>query len=203
MSAAISVFNYEFQGQVLSPAFSPPPSPPSDAESVDSVEGDDTKRVAKKRKMSQSPHQSSAPQFVNKKPKFPTKYHEMLQPLSPVTTLPFRPAQQPFAVQMSTEVNVQLQEEFLKLMRHSDVEKIETFLKQHSENIDINRFNTDGQTPIHEACQSRDIACVRALLRYGANPCLATRDGFSILHLASFSGSSELLSFVSGLRRPS
>merc|ERR1711997_997107 len=26
--------------------------------------------------------------FVNKKPKYPTKYHEMLQPLSPVTTFP-------------------------------------------------------------------------------------------------------------------
>ena len=203
MSSTISVFNYEFQGQVLSPAFSPPPSPPSD---TDSVEGDNTtKRETKKRKMPHSQRSPPPPQFVNKKPKFPTKYHEMLQPLSPVTTLPFRSApteQPPPPVNVkSSEFKVQLQEEFLKLMRDCGVEKIETFLRQHSENIDINRFNSEGQTPLHEACLRGNVACAKTLLRFGANPRLANRDGFSILHLASFSGNSDLLLLAINLKK--
>ncbi len=134
--------------------------------------------------------------FVNKKPKFPTKYHEMLQPLSPMTTLPVRSASQVKPSELllkPSSINVERQEEFLKLMRECDVAKIESFLCQHSENIDINQFNSDGQTALHEACLAGDLARAEALLKYGASPHLTNRDGFSILHLATFSGNSELL----------
>ena len=76
MSTTVCASNYEYQGQVYSPAFSEPSSPMSSTTS------------------SQPP--SPKPdleydfeeEFVSKRPKFANKYEEMLQPLDPVRTLP-------------------------------------------------------------------------------------------------------------------
>jgi len=140
MSTTVCLNNYEYNGQVYSPAFSDPPSPkdynpdseeddledsnlsppmsPQKRESqktntqlsvnnrdiiintpfIELPSAKDLWRNKLKRKQSDTEKNCdndmttdslhSHFQFVNKKPKFPTKYHEMLQPLSPVTTFP-------------------------------------------------------------------------------------------------------------------
>ena len=209
MSTSISVSNYMFQGQVLSPAFSPPPSPESDdCDDDNSLEaakednlGDKPEETGRKRRMSPPP--SPPPrqhQFVNKKPKFQTKYHAALQPLSPCTTLSVR-ASRPAPIPSTRVINVQRQEEFHKLMRGCDTDKLETFLRAHSENIDINKFSETGETALHSACQEGNVSRAKVLLKFGANPRLATRSGFSLLHLAAFAGSPELLALVTEVRK--
>ena len=207
MSTAISVFNYEFQGQVLSPAFSPPPSPVSD--SNDSVEGDEdviaptTQRPHKRRMPQQQQQNQQQPKrrtFVNKKPKFPTRYHESLQPLSPCTMLPVTICRAVDAPHKSG-VDAERQEEFLKLMRNCDAQEVEVFLRAHSENIDINKFSEEGETALHMACHEGNVSCAEVLLRFGANPRITTRNGFSIVHLASFSGSPETLTLAINLNQ--
>ena len=203
MSTAISVFNYEFQGQVLSPAFSPPPSPVSD--SNDSVEGDEdvtalTAQRPNKRRMPQQQQQPKRRTFVNKKPKFPTRYHESLQPLSPCTMLPVKTCRAVDAPQKSG-VDAERQEEFLKLMRNCDAEELEVFLRAHSEDIDINKFSEEGETALHMACHEGNVPCAEVLLRFGANPRITTRNGFSVVHLASFSGSAETLTLAINLNQ--
>ena len=207
MSTAISVFNYEFQGQVLSPAFSPPPSPVSD--SNDSLEGDEdvpavtTQRPSKRRMPQQQQQQQQQPKrrtFVNKKPKFPTRYHESLQPLSPCTMLPVKISRAADAPQKSG-VDAERQKEFQKLMRNCDAEEVEVFLRAYSENIDINKFSEEGETALHTACHEGNVSCAEVLLRFGANPRITTRNGFSIVHLASFSGSTETLTLAINLNQ--
>ena len=204
MSTAISVFNYEFQGQVLSPAFSPPPSPLSD--SNDSVDGDEdvtsstTCRPHKRRMPQQHQQQPKKRTFINKKPKFPTRYHESLQPLSPCTTLPVRICRGVDAPQKSG-VDGERQEEFLRLMRNCDAEKVEVFLRAYSEDIDINKFSEEGGTALHMACHEGNVSCAEVLLRFGANPRITTRNGFSIVHLASFSGSADTLTLAINLNQ--
>jgi len=153
--------------------------------------------------------------------KFPTKYHEMLQPLSPVTTLPVeelirRPLPNKTHI---TEHNVQLQKKFHSLVDNattcqaasktatannentllsSRVNTLEDFLLHHSENIDVNQYNTDGQTALQQCCLAGNLPLVKLLVRFGANMRLTTREGFSILHIAAFSGHSDLLTFVMG-----
>ena len=207
MSTSISASNYVFQGQVLSPAFSPPPSPESEeGNDDDSIEvgerdvGDKPDQSGRKRKMSRPP--TSPPrqhQFVNKKPKFQTKYHAALQPLSPCTTLSVR-ASMPVALPHTRVINAQRQEEFHKLMRSCDTDKIETFLRAHSENIDINKYNEAGETALHSAFREGKVSCAKVLLKFGANPRLTTRSGFSLFHLAAFAGSSELRALVTEVR---
>ena len=98
------------------------------------------------------------------------------------------------------KVNVELQGEFLTMLRGSSLSDIETFLVEQSENIDVNQFSKDGQTPIHKACQQGNLPLVKLLVQYGANVKLTNRSGFSLLHLAAFCGNPSLLSYVTKLR---
>ncbi len=146
--------------------------------------------------------------FVNRKPKFPTKYHELLQPLNPVVITPgFRPEPPPLARREETPDGVKghLQEELMRLLLSrnggggggGDLEDaLGRFLRAHSENVDVNRLSPDGEAPAHVACARGDLPALRTLLRHGADLALANRDGFCPLHLASFRGDSELLAFV-------
>ena len=161
------------------------------------------------------------------KPKFPTKYHEMLQPLSPVTTIPVeeevikRPLPNKTHV---TEHDIQLQKQFHSLVdsatcplpktterttRNSTtaneksltnrvLQNLEDFLVHHSQNIDVNQYNNDGQTALQQCCLAGNLPLVKLLVRFGANMRLTTREGFSVLHIAAFSGHSDLLAFVMG-----
>jgi ankyrin repeat protein len=62
--------------------------------------------------------------------------------------------------------------------------------------VDVNRFSSDGQTPLHDACVSGNLDLVRILVQFGADLQLTNRDGFSVIHLATFSGNSQLLTFL-------
>ena len=181
---------------------------------------------------SQTFHNSSQNTFSNfqgnpSKPKFPTKYHEMLQPLSPVTTIPVeeevirRPLPNKTHV---TEHDVQLQKQFHSLVDSATcplpkttdrattnsttdnenslmnrvLQNLEDFLVHHSQNIDVNQYNGDGQTALQQCCLAGNLPLVKLLVRFGANMRLTTREGFSVLHIAAFSGHSDLLAFVMG-----
>ena len=197
MTAAISVSNYEFQGQVLSPAFSDPPSPPPSPMSTSSdQDGSSSTDFSASHNFDEET--TSRRTFVNGKPKYPTKYHELLLPLSPATSLPVAT----IVPTHCSKVNAELQEQFLNLLRVSTPADVERFLEMHSENVDVNRYNVSGQTPLHEACVEDNAELVRILVRFGADCRLTTRDGFSVLHLASFGGGSELFNLLVGLKRP-
>jgi ankyrin repeat protein len=78
------------------------------------------------------------------------------------------------------------------------VSSLEDFLLRHSENIDVNQYNDDGQTALQQSCLAGNLSLVKLLVRFGANMRLTTKEGFSILHIAAFSGHSDLLNFVMG-----
>jgi hypothetical protein len=137
--------------------------------------------------------------FVNKKPRFATKYDEMLQPLSPITMLPVEalspPPQRP-------NLNSQHQVEFRDLLAsNSNLADVESFLDGHSQTIDINEYNSEGRTAFQQCCYEGNLPAARLLVRYGADSKLTTREGFSALHIAAFSGHSNVLMYVMSLRR--
>jgi hypothetical protein len=106
--------------------------------------------------------------YVNKKPKFATKYDEMLQPMSPMTYLP--------------------------------VESVMIPMKTHRAN-----FSTQSQkqfrTALHQCCFDGNLPTAKLLVRFGADAKLTTREGFSTLHIAAFSGHSNVLLYIMSLRR--
>ena len=265
MATTVCLYDYEYNGQVYSPAFSDPPSPKDynpDSEE-DGCDGQDSQlsppmspqRPESNQKHTEGSHRALMAStttkdlwknklkrkniesglktnvqpysdadnlypFVNKKPKYPTKYHEMLQPLSPVTTFP--PANitnDPSSLtskQKPIPWDVHLQQEFDMLLNdnilltHDDqksqisssatqmnsTRKIEDFLKNHCKSIDINRYNEEGQTPLQRCCLEGNIQLAKLLVKFGAKSKITTRDGFTTLHIAAFSGQSQMMLFI-------
>ena len=139
--------------------------------------------------------------YVNKKPKFATKYDEMLQPLSPMTYLPVESVMVPMRTHRAN-FNIQTQKQFRSLLEtRAKPNEIESFLGQHSEAIDINEYNVDGQTALHQCCFDGNLSTAKLLVRFGADAKLTTREGFSTLHIAAFSGHSNVLLYIMSLRR--
>ena len=256
MSTTVCLYNYEYNGQVLSPAFSDPPSPKeydnnSDEDGYEvaldlSPPVSPRQHISSKTSNSISSHTPSAKDlwknklkrktsdfettsgccnntkdgtdkflFVNKKPRFPTKYHEMLQPLSPVTTFPPVNTTDLTSLNMNQKpkTDVQLQERFNALIDESinqinddlssnegsSTNKVEDFLSKHSEFVDLNRYNCEGQTPLQRCCLEGNLSLAKLLVQHGAKSKITTRDGFSTLHIAAFSGHSQVLFFILNL----
>lgn len=239
MSTTICLYNYEYQGQVLSPAFSDPPSPVRDDDLVHCPTSDDDEEVSrngsKRRRRTSTSSGSEAEDcgeanvFRNKKPRFPTKYHERLQPLSPSTVLPVRctvltrvpppgcdaGAEVTVPAPCKAAVDAEAQAEFVRLLdaavadanrsgsdaASSPRDDVEAFLSgDRGRLVDVNAYDVDGQTPFLRCCQEGDVALLKVLVAHGANIRLTTREGFSALHIAAFSGNSDLVFYVMSLK---
>ena len=81
--------------------------------------------------------------------------------------------------------------------------KLEKFLEVNAEFLNVNQYSTDGLTPLQMVAQeggegSADIA--KLLVRFGADTRITSRDGWSAMHMATFSGNSQLLMFLLSCR---
>lgn len=94
------------------------------------------------------------------------------------------------------EYDQRLQMEFEDAVSKAVYDKLDNILSRHSENININLYNEDGQTPLQHFCMMGHLELVKLLVRYGADIKLRTREGWSLIHIASFSGSPDMVSFV-------
>ena len=80
---------------------------------------------------------------------------------------------------------------------------MESWLEEHHECVNLNLYSSEGLTPLQEVCQeggegSTELA--RLLVRFGADTRLSSRDGWSPVHMASFSGNTNLLLFLLSCR---
>lgn len=62
--------------------------------------------------------------------------------------------------------------------------------------VDVNSYNVDGQTALHQCCQDGNLELVKLLVRFGADVRLANRDGWSALHIAAWSGHREIAMYL-------
>jgi len=139
---------------------------------------------------------------VVKQPRYSTKYDAMLQPLSPVTTLPVR-TKPNFVINKThrSHVEQRLQDQFNSLLElASDVNDVEEFLVKHSESLNVNEYNDEGRTALQQTCYEGNLKLAQLLVRYGADWSMTTREGFSALHIAAFAGHSHMLLYIMSLR---
>merc|ERR1711936_514305 len=154
-------------------------------------------------------------EFVSKRPKFANKYEEMLQPLDPVRTLPCHQIKHNSRSKVpkkthQSNVDKKLQEQFQNLIlvckqtaesvNKGAIDEVEDFLTEHLEKLDINQFNREGRTALQQSCLEGNLPLAKVLVKFGANSRIMTREGFSTLHLAVFSGHSHLMTYVMSLR---
>jgi hypothetical protein len=139
--------------------------------------------------------------YVNKKPKFATKYDEMLQPLSPMTYLPVLTLMHPSKIHQPN-FSLESQKQFQCLLEtKTATSEIKSFLSKHAEAIDINEYNSEGRTALHQCCLDGNLSMAKLLVEFGANVKLATQEGFSTLHVAAFAGHANIMFFVLSLMK--
>ena len=205
MSTTVSVSNYEYQGQVFSPAFSEPASPvmsegsASPPMSPRSDDGEDfiVNTPDNRKRSSDASLEADDDQwlFVTKRPKYANKYEAMLQPLPSVISykskrkMPSKTHQSP--------VDPKLQRQFHNLVGlASDAAEVEDFLARNSSHVDVDRFNEEGRTAFQQCCVEGNLDLAKILVKYGANSRLSTRDGFSPFHLAVYAGHLKIMMYI-------
>ena len=147
-------------------------------------------------------HNPASERVTAKRPKYcGTIYEAMLAPISPVTTLPV-----PALLRHPGNCDPELQADFLDLVTLGKRAKLERFLEEHSASININQHGQDGLTPLQRVAQDTESSPAAAaevgelLVRYGADTRLTSRDGWSAVHMATFSGNTRLMMFLLSCR---
>ena len=160
---------------------------------------------------STSPHRTASPHRVSLKRKAEdacssakkayrgTIYEKMLSPLMPATTLPISTR----VCEASTKkVNSCLQTKLLTILEDADEDKLKEFLRLHGDQIDINEYGSDGVTPLQRVCQAGGkVGLASTLIGYGADVKLTSRDGWSVVHMATYSGNTNLMMYLLTRRR--
>lgn len=62
--------------------------------------------------------------------------------------------------------------------------------------VNVNVFDREGFTPLHKSVLDGNLELVKLLVKVGADPRLASRDGWSALHIASFAGHFAIVSYL-------
>jgi len=127
-----------------------------------------------------------------------TIYEAMLSPLPSAVTLPVHTRVcQPSAKRVDATLQSRLTGLTGGQLQAADEAELRAFLVKHSDRIDINQYGEDGVTPLQRVCQSGgDVAVVRTLIGYGADARLTSRDGWSAVHMATFSGNTSLMMYL-------
>uniref|UniRef100_T1IY83 Uncharacterized protein n=1 Tax=Strigamia maritima TaxID=126957 RepID=T1IY83_STRMM len=86
------------------------------------------------------------------------------------------------------------QETFLKAVRRGDTCELQRIF-QHWE-ININVFDQEGQTALHQSCMDGNLELVKLLVKFGADVTLANRDGWSALHIAAYGGHQDIALYL-------
>lgn len=94
------------------------------------------------------------------------------------------------------------QEIFQKAVRSGDTHELQRILQRWEGAVNVNLFDQEGQTALHQSCMDGNLELVKLLVKFGADVKLANRDGWSALHIAAYGGHQDIaLYLISNSRR--
>lgn len=85
---------------------------------------------------------------------------------------------------------------FLDVVRNGDCDELQKILESRDEKININLYDNEGQTALHQSCLIGSLKKVQILVKFGADIKLANRDGWNALHIASFGGHQDIALYL-------
>ena len=88
---------------------------------------------------------------------------------------------------------------FQEAMRRGDTGRLLALLQSAApdtvESLNVNSFY-EGETALHRSVVAGNLELVKLLVQCGADPRLATRDGWSALHIAAFGGHQDIVLYL-------
>lgn len=97
---------------------------------------------------------------------------------------------------MSPQVVAQHHKTLREAVRNGDSSELRRLLEAREGKINLNVFDAEGQTALHQSCQLGNLELVKLLVRFGADVRLANRDGWSAVHIAAFGGHTDILLYL-------
>ncbi|KAH9495684.1 hypothetical protein Btru_016039 [Bulinus truncatus] len=85
---------------------------------------------------------------------------------------------------------------FREAVQNGDTIELQRILEEREGKININLFDTEGQTALHHSCLQGNLELVKLLVRFGADVRLANRDGWNPLHIAAYGGHNDIFLFL-------
>ncbi|XP_059145990.1 notch-regulated ankyrin repeat-containing protein-like [Physella acuta] len=85
---------------------------------------------------------------------------------------------------------------FREAVQNGDTIELERILEEREGKININLYDTEGQTALHHSCFKGNLELVKLLVRFGADVRLANRDGWNPLHIAAYGGHNDIFLFL-------
>eukprot|EP00794_Sanderia_malayensis_P005048 gene5048-5705_t len=85
-----------------------------------------------------------------------------------------------------------------KAVESGNHNELKLILQQESSSaaLDLNAMNSEGLSPFHKCIMGGNLDCLKLLVRHGADIKLATRDGWSPMHLATWKGHRKILLYL-------
>lgn len=102
----------------------------------------------------------------------------------------------PTTTSPSPQMVAQYQSTLREAVRNGDSTGLRRLLEAREGKINLNVFDTEGQTALHQSCQLGNLELVKLLVKFGADVRLANRDGWSAVHIAAFGGHTDILLFL-------
>lgn len=93
------------------------------------------------------------------------------------------------------------QKDFLLAVRDGNRDELERILETKDGKININLYDTEGQTALHQSCLDGNFELVKLLVKFGADVKLANRDGWNALHIAAFGGHQDIALYLISANR--
>ena len=98
------------------------------------------------------------------------------------------------------QIMSQFQEDFLLAVRDGNKVELQRLLEK-DEKININLYDGEGQTALHQSCLDGNFELVKILVKFGADIKLANRDGWNALHIAAYGGHSDIALYLLSMNR--
>lgn len=97
--------------------------------------------------------------------------------------------------QTKVETNA-CQEIFRQAVQKGDITELQRILQCWGNTLNVNYYNQEGQTALHQSCMVGNLELVKLLVKCGADARLANRDGWSALHIAAYSGHRDIALYL-------
>ena len=88
------------------------------------------------------------------------------------------------------------QRDFQEAVRNGDTHELLRILEERQGKVNVNHYDKEGQTALHQSCIDGNLELVKMLVKFGADVRLANREGWNALHIACYGGHQDIALYL-------
>ncbi|XP_077986466.1 notch-regulated ankyrin repeat-containing protein-like [Glandiceps talaboti] len=97
---------------------------------------------------------------------------------------------------MTAHIQSPYQQVFQEAVKNGDTNELARLLETSRQDVNVNSYDCEGQTALHQSVLDGNLELVKVLVRFGADVKLANRDGWNALHIAAYGGHEDIALYL-------